>query len=164
MGTDSTYRLEAVCFDFKGTLIDHKSGQEPVPGTESLLTRLKEMGFILAVISRNPVSVVVDVLGPLMRFFKDRVYSSGGKGKRDCLIAFAKAHNIDALSTIAFIDDKPENLLPVARETDISVIGFAGSGKYPETRRACLENGIPFVETTADLAVLLHTMSNLRPG
>jgi hypothetical protein len=46
-----------------------------------------------------------------------------------------------------FVDDKPDNFVPVALDSDIDVIGFAGSGKYPESAEICKEQGIPYAES-----------------
>lgn len=156
MKPDKFSHFSAVCFDFKGTLIDHQSGRDIIGGMPSLLKTLKAQGLILAVVSRNPTAVVTDALGPLAGYFKDRVYSSGGKGKLGCLRGFAADHRIDHLADIAFVDDKADNLIPVFEDTDIAVIGFRGSGKYPQTRNICRQRGIPFAETVDELAALLQ--------
>jgi hypothetical protein len=56
---------------------------------------------------------------------------------------------------IAFVDHKPDNILPVAQESNIYVIGFRGSGKYPEARDVCSEQGIVFAEDAEELEKLL---------
>lgn len=146
---------DAVCFDFKGVLLDHRTDSTLIAGMENLLKTLEDRGTILSVISQNPVSIVKEKLGPVKQFFGSHIHSSGGQGKLKSLQAFARNCGIDDLCKIAFIDDKPDNLLPVARETDVYVIGFQGSGKYPQTLGICKEEEIPFADTVEALETLL---------
>lgn len=154
--------IGAACFDFKGVLIDHRSGGQPIAGMPPLLKALKSHGFLLAVISRNPVAVVSERLGALATLFGGHIYSSGGRDKLSCLITFARTVDIRDLAHIAFVDDKSDNLLPIAKATPVRVIGFKGSGKYPQARRVCRANHIPFVEHVKDLQNLLLPRGILR--
>jgi FMN phosphatase YigB (HAD superfamily) len=147
--------LIAVCFDFKGVVMDHRQTGKALAGMLTLLQDLALRHIRLSLISRNPVAVVRKSLGKMAPLFGDHVYSGGGSGKLACIRQFAEQIGIDDLSRIAFVDDKPNNILPVARESNVYVIGFRGSGKYPLTRQACLDEGIPFAETVDELTELL---------
>jgi len=145
----------AVCFDYRGTLIDHKRDQDLVPGMEKLLSGLKRKKIPMALVSRFPTDELTKRLGRLKEYFGENVYSGGGKAKLDCIIAFAQKLGIDDLSRIVFIDDKPDNFVPVAKGSDVFVIGFKGSGKYLYADSACKEIGIPFAGTAEELEDLL---------
>jgi FMN phosphatase YigB (HAD superfamily) len=148
-------QLSAVCFDYRGTLLDHKNDHKLVPGVENLLSRLKDKKIPTALISRFPEEELIKQLGTLKEYFEDHVFSGGGKEKLDRIKSFAQKLSIDDLSRIAFIDDKPENFIPVAKGSNVFVIGFKGSGKYPDAERVCKELGIPFAEKADDLENLL---------
>lgn len=147
--------LKAVCFDFRGVLLDHKTNKEFVPGMEGLLRTLKNRDLVLGLISRFPKEILVSMLGQMRRFFGNDIYSSGGQGKFDCIKALAKKHGIGSMARIAFVDDKPDNLLPVSQTSKVYVIGFLGSGRYPEARDACRTHGIAFAEDVEELRALL---------
>jgi hypothetical protein len=83
----------------------------------------------------------------LEKYFGEHIYSGGGKEKLECILQFAEKLGIKKLSRIVFVDDKPDNFVPVALDSDIDVIGFAGSGKYPESAEICKEQGIPYAES-----------------
>ena len=147
--------LKAVCFDFRGVILDHKTNEHMVPGMERLLSTLKKNGIRLALISRFPKEVLTEMLGPVQKFFGPHVYSSSEHGKLACIKEFARECDTDDLAQIAFVDDKPDNLLPVARQSPVRSIGFLGSGKYPQARDICFEEGIPYAESVEELEVLL---------
>ncbi len=138
--------LKAVCFDYKGVILDHRPGKDMVPGMMTLLEKLKDKGLKLALISRFPREILLGEIGALKRFFGDHVYSGGGRGKLTRIREFADNIGVHDLSRVAFVDDKPSNILPASRESDVFVIGFKGSGKYPESRDVCVGNTIPFAE------------------
>lgn len=145
----------AVCFDYRGTLLDHTSDRKLVPGMENLLAQLKHKKIPMALISRFPTDELIKRLGDLKEYFGEHIYSGGGKAKLDCIQKFAKKLSIDDLSKIVFIDDKPDNFIPVAEESNVFVIGFRGSGKYPHAESSCEKLGIPFATTAEDLENLL---------
>ena len=145
----------AVCFDFKGVVMDHRRAGRVVDGMRTLLEELHHRGVCLALISRNPVDLVRSTLGPLTTLFGDHIYSGGGSGKLACIREFAQQEGFGDLGRIAFVDDKPANLLPVAAGSPVFVVGFRGSGKYPHTRKACMTKGIPFTESVVQLRTLL---------
>ena len=87
----------------------------------------------------------------MQSFFGEHIYTGGGEGKLTCILKFATVCGIHDLEKIAFVDDKPDNILPVAKGSKVYVIGFGGSGKYPQTRDFCLEKGIVFAGSVADL-------------
>jgi hypothetical protein len=122
---------------------------------EQLLEKLKRKGLGLALVSRFPAEVVTERLGGLKQFFAGNVYSGGGQGKLECIREFAGTCGIADLADIAFVDDKPDNILPVAKGSDVYAIGFRGSGKYPQTRDLCDEKGIAFAEDAQALESLL---------
>jgi FMN phosphatase YigB (HAD superfamily) len=148
-------QFRAVCFDYRGTLIDHKSDHKLVPGMENLLSKLKDKKIPIALISRFPIEELIKQLGTLKEYFGDHVFSGGGKEKLDLIKSFAQKLSIDELSQIVFIDDKPENFVPIAKGSNVFVIGFKGSGKYPDAEGVCKELGIPFAEKADDLENLL---------
>jgi FMN phosphatase YigB (HAD superfamily) len=149
-----TMMPEAVCFDYRGTLIDHRTNRE-IPGMVALLEQLREARILLAVVSRFPSHLLEERLERLKAYFGNHVFSSSEGTKLDCIRTFAAGIDCSDLKRICFVDDKPANLLPVARKSDIRVIGFAGSGKYPETASACRDAGIPFADSAKRLAQLL---------
>jgi ATP-dependent protease Clp ATPase subunit len=148
-------QLSAVCFDYRGTLLDHTNDQDIVSGMENLLAGLKNKKIPIALISRFPKEELIKRLGALKKYFENNVYSGGGKAKLDCIKAFARTLSINDFSRIAFIDDKPDNFVPIAKDSDVFVIGFKGSGKYPHAENVCKELGIPFALTARDLENLL---------
>ena len=152
--------LEAVCFDFRGVILDHKTNENVLPGMEGLLRTLKVKGLRLSVISRFPAEIVIGRLGPMQRFFGAHIYSGGGLGKLDRIREFANKCGIDDLARIAFVDDKPDNIVPVAQESDVYVIGFRGSGKYPKASHICRDQGIAFAEDIEGLRKLLLEQRN----
>jgi hypothetical protein len=147
--------LVAVCFDYRGVILDHKTDKDILPGMENLLGALQSKGLAIALISRFPVEILMNRLGPIQRFFGSNVFSGGGQGKLDCIREFARKQGINDLAKIAFIDDKPDNILPVAKESEVYVIGFAGSGKYPKAPTICRDHGIVFVQEVKELETLL---------
>ncbi len=148
-------KFRAVCFDYRGTLLDHHSDHDLVQDMETLLIKLKEHSVPMALVSRFPVTELSKRLGVLKEYFGEHLYSGGGKAKLDCIKDFAKNLSIDDLAQIAFIDDKPENFIPVAKGSNVFVIGFKGSGKYPNTDIICKEQGIVYADTAQDLEKLL---------
>ncbi len=147
--------LEAVCFDLRGVILDHKTDKKFLPGMEELLKALRVKGLKLAIVSRFPCESVIERLGSMQQYFGDNIYSGGGQGKLDCIREFAKKCGISDLAKIAFVDDKPDNILPVAQRSDTYAIGFRGSGKYPSARQICKDRGLPFAESVKDLENLL---------
>lgn len=148
-------KISAVCFDYRGTILDHKSDRDLVPGMENILSALKKENIPMALVSRFPKDVLEKRLGSLKKYFGENIYSGGGKGKLECIIKFAKKIGIKDFSQIVFIDDKPDNLVPVSRESDIFVIGFAGSGKYPGVGVICRERRIAYAESVEILKRML---------
>ncbi len=146
--------LDAVCFDFRGTLIDHRT-DAPIPEMLDVLERLSGEGVRLAVVSRFPEHQLQERLGRLSAYFGDRVYSSSQSDKLTCLRQLAADHGITDLSAICFVDDKPANLIPVAEASSIRVIGFRGSNKYPETAAACKQRNIPYAGSVDALARII---------
>lgn len=147
--------LKAVCFDFRGVVLDHRTNKSFVPGIESLLRTLQTRHIALALVSRFPAEILLGLLGPMGRFFGKHLYSGGGRGKLDGIKEFAQEAGIDNLAQIAFVDDKPENILPVSQGSKVYVIGFRGSGKYPEARDACRDRAVPYAENVGELRGLL---------
>jgi len=146
--------IKAVCFDYRGTLVDHRTDQA-FPEMVALLGRLHKRGLRLALVSRFPAHLLEERLGGLKALFGAYVFSSSESDKLSCIRQFAADLGIDDLSGICFVDDKPANLLPVARKSTIRAIGFAGSGKYPETAGVCKDAGIPFADSPARLEQLI---------
>jgi FMN phosphatase YigB (HAD superfamily) len=144
----------AVCFDYRGTLIDHRTGRA-FPEMVALLQRLEQKGLQLALVSRFPAALLEERLGDLKVYFGKYVFSSSESDKLSCILQFAADLGIEDLSRICFVDDKPANLLLVARKSTIRAIGFAGSGKYPETAGVCKEAGIPVADSPARLEQLI---------
>jgi phosphoglycolate phosphatase-like HAD superfamily hydrolase len=93
--------LKAVCFDFRGVILDHKTNKEIVPGIERLLRALKAKGIMLALVSRFPAEILRGMLGPIHRFFESDIYSAGDSGKLACIKEFARKLNIKNLAEIA---------------------------------------------------------------
>lgn len=148
-------KLLAVCFDYRGTLINHTDDQEFVQGMRNLLFLLKNKNIPMALISRFPVEILIKKIGNISEYFNQHIYSGGGKEKLDCIKTFAKSLRIEDLSHIAFIDDKPDNFIPVANNSDVFVIGFEGSGKYPHGKIICKENNIAYATTSDELKTIL---------
>lgn len=146
---------EGVCFDYRGTLVDHRTDGDSVPGMEALIAHLRERHVRMALISRFPVDVLRERLGTLTPYFGEDIFTGGGPGKLAAIRRFARKYGIEDLSRIAFIDDKPDNLLPVTDGSDVFVIGFRGSGKYAETESVCKDRGIAFAEDAGKLERLL---------
>ncbi len=147
--------LSAVCFDYRGTLIDHSDEQKLVPGMENLLDFFEGKNIGMALVSRFPADILMDRLGHLRKYFNKYVYSGGGKEKLDCIKIFARTLKIDDLSQMAFIDDKPDNFVPVATHSDVFVIGFKGSGKYSGSEAICEKETIAFAKSSGDIKKLL---------
>ncbi|MFO8084847.1 MAG: hypothetical protein R6U27_11075 [Desulfobacterales bacterium] len=147
--------LSAICLDYRGTLVDHNNEQELVSGMGNLLDAFKEKNVPMALISRFPADILIERLGSLKKYFKTHIYSGGGKEKLNCIKIFAQKLQVDDLSQIAFIDDKPNNFLPVSKKSDIFVIGFKGSGKYPDAENICREEKIAFAKTSHDIKNIL---------
>jgi FMN phosphatase YigB (HAD superfamily) len=143
-----------VCFDFRGVLLDHRTNEDILPGMRELLDALKERGVRLAVVSRFPLEVL---RGRIEEHAISGVslFSSSGRTKLDCIKELANGWGIEDLGSIAFIDDKPENLLSVSQGSWVHVIGFLGSGKYLQARDVCLEHGIPYAENAKELKEML---------
>lgn len=144
----------AVCFDFAGVLVDHRN-LEPLAEMVELVKALHSGGCYLAIVTRYPEEKVKQHLGKeILRFFC-RVLSApaGGREKLERIRDFARECGIEDLSRVAFVDDKPENVVAVAG-SGVRAIGFRGSGKY-EASRACNEAGIPFAATADELRKLL---------
>jgi len=148
-------KLEAVCFDYRGVLLDHRTNQDILPGMEELLNALKEKGMRMAIVSRLPLDVLKEQIESLFPAFGGELRSSSGRTKFDCIRELADGWGINDLERISFIDDKPENLFPVWQHSRIHVIGFGGSGKYPQAHDMCLKEGIPFAESAKELKHLL---------
>ena len=121
----------------------------------ALLDLLEKRRVRLAVVSRLPAHLLKERLGRLKAYFGTNVFSSSRGTKLDCILAFAAGIDCSDLSRICFVDDKPANLLPVARESGIRVIGFKGSSKYPETSCECNNAGIPFAGSAGQLEKLI---------
>ena len=109
----------------------------------------------MAIVSRFPIDVLKEQIESLLPVFGGEPRSSSGRTKLDCIRELADGWEIDDLERISFIDDKPENLLAVSRHSKIHVIGFRGSGKYPESRDICLKEDIPFAGSVEELKHLL---------
>lgn len=148
-------KIQAVCFDFRGVILDHRTDRKLLPGMVRILKKLSTRGVRLAVVSRFPAEIVKELLGSLEQFFGSNIFSGGGQGKLDCIRQFARKCGIDDLAKIAFVDDKPANLLPVAHDCEVYVIGFRGSVKYPEARFICYDEGIGYAEDVDQLENLL---------
>lgn len=153
---------EAVCFDFRGVIVDHRNDKDLIPGIDKLLNRLKDRGLRLAIVSSFPSQFVRDRLDSLQGYFDDNIFSGSGKEKLDHIKKFAEKYGIGDISKVAFVDDKPENLLAVAQHSGVYVIAFRGSGKYPPTPDVCKERGIPFAETIEDLEQLLSVQTDSK--
>ncbi len=148
-------KIAAVCFDYRGTVLDHRSDRELVAGMEEILSGLLEKNIPMALVSRFPVDVLNERLARLERYFGENVYSGGGKGKLECIRQFAEKLGIEDLSRIAFVDDKPANFVPVAEGSGAFVIGFAGSGKYSDAADVCREKKIAYADSVPALKGML---------
>lgn len=148
-------KFNAVCFDYRGVLLDHRTNRDILPGMKELLKALEERGMRLAIVSRFPLDALNDQVESLLPAFGGNLCSSSGRTKLDCIIELAREWRIENVEEIAFIDDKPENILSVWRHSNIRVIAFRGSGKYPHCREICLQEGISFVESVEGLELLL---------
>jgi len=147
--------LVAACFDFRGVIVNHENDRGLIPGIENLLRDLKARGTSLVVISSFGPEFVRARLGQLGALFDGRIYCASEEGKLQVILQHARGCDIADLSQVAFIDDKPENLLPAAKSA-VKVIGYLGSGKYKANApSACQANGIPFASTIAELRLLL---------
>jgi FMN phosphatase YigB (HAD superfamily) len=128
----------AVCFDYRGTLVDHRTDRV-FPEMAALLKRLQQKGIRLAVVSRFPAHLLEEQLGDLKAYFGAYVFSSSKSDKLSCIRQFAADIGAEDLARICFVDDKPANLLPVDRESTIRAIGFAGRNSicifWPEPTR-----------------------------
>lgn len=136
-------KLKAVCFDYRGVLLDHRTNRDILPGMEELLKALKEKGMRMAIVSHFPLDVLKEQIESLLPVFGEELRSSSGRTKLDCIRELADGWGINDLERISFIDDKPENLFSVWQHSKIHVIGFRGSCKYPQARDMCLKEGIP---------------------
>jgi hypothetical protein len=146
--------IKAVCFDFNGVIFHHET-KTCLPGIDLLLLNLQSQGIHLGLASRIPADIVSEKLGPLKPLFAGHVFSGGGEGKLTCVTQFAKVVGIEHLHRMAFVDDKPDNLLPVALKSDVKVIGFKGSGKYPEALGVCEDHGLAYASDLDELEALL---------
>lgn len=146
---------QAVCFDYRGVLLDHRTNRDIIQGMEQVLKGLEERRMRLAIVSRFPLDVLKDQVDRLLPEFQGDLRSSGGRTKLECIRELADGWGIADLERISFIDDKPENLISVWQSSKIQVIGFRGSGKYPQSRDICLKEGIPFAENVEELKDLL---------
>lgn len=144
----------AVCFDFAGVLVDHRN-LEPLPEMLELVKALHSDGRYLAIVTRYPEEKVEQHLDKeCLRFFcRVLAAPAGGGEKLDRIRDFARECGVDDLSKVAFVDDKPENLVAVAG-SGVRAVGFRGSGKY-DAARVCKEVGIPFAATVDELRKLL---------
>jgi hypothetical protein len=149
--------IQAVCLDFNGVIYHHES-RKFLPGMNSLLFNLQAEGLHLGLASRIPPDIVSEKLGHLRPLFGNHIYSGGGEGKLLCIFKFADGIGVKNLNQIAFVDDKPANLLPVAANSVVRVIGFKGSGKYPEAPEVCLNNGISYAGNINDLENMLFNL------
>ena len=148
-------KIEAVCFDYRGTVMDHRGEEKLVAGMGEILAELREKNVPMALVSRFPADVLKERLGELEMYFKENVYSGGGKGKLECVKEFAGRLGIGDLGRIAFVDDKPDNFVPVADLSDVYVIGFAGSGKYSDAADVCRKKKIAYADSASTLARML---------
>jgi phosphoglycolate phosphatase-like HAD superfamily hydrolase len=146
--------IKAVCFDFNGVICHHES-KEFLTGIERLLLELHAKALYLGIASRIPVDMVAEKLDHLRPLFESHIYSGGGKGKLACIENLAQDTDIQHLSQIAFVDDKPDNLLPVANNSNARVIGFRGSGKYPHALNVCRDHGLQYANDVNELKKLL---------
>jgi len=148
-------KFKAVCFDYRGVLLDHRTNRDILPGMDELLKALQEKGMRMAIVSRFPLDVLREQIESLLPMFEGELRSSSARTKLDCIRELADSWEIDDLEKISFIDDKPENLFSVWQYSQIHVIGFRGSCKYPQARDMCLKEGIPFAESVIELKHLL---------
>ncbi|HYA43530.1 MAG TPA: hypothetical protein VEF34_19675 [Syntrophobacteraceae bacterium] len=148
-------QLKGVCFDYRGVLLDHRTDRDILLGMEELLETLKKKGTRMAIVSRFPLDVLKEGIESLLPVFGGEFRSSSGRTKLECIRELAEGWEIDDLEGISFIDDKPENLVSVRQYSKVHVIGFRGSGKYPQSRDLCLNEGIPFAESVEELKHLL---------
>ncbi len=159
MATSSVHsgrlNLKAVCFDFRGVLLDHRTNQDILPGMEELLKEIREKGIRIAIVSRFPLDVLKEQIENLLPEFDGDLRSSSTRTKLDCIKELVDTWKIDDPELVTFIDDKPENLSSVWQHSKIRVIGFRGSGKYPQSRDMCLKEGIPFAENVEERGHLL---------
>jgi phosphoglycolate phosphatase-like HAD superfamily hydrolase len=147
---------ELVCFDFSGVLADHQDRSVLIPGVEKLVTDLASEGTVLAIVSGFPPAFVSSRLGKIKDYFKENVHKGVGEGKLKRIQEIAKKYDIADLSRIIFIDDKPDNLIPISETSEARVIGFLGSGKYRNRAfRECKKRGIPFAQTISQLREFL---------
>ncbi len=144
-------KLKAVCFDYRGVLLDHRTDLDILPGMKELLEILKKKGIRMAIVSRFPLDLLEEQVENLLPVFGGDLRSSSGRTKLDCIRELVDAWEIDNPESVSFIDDKPENLFSVRNHSKIRVIGFCGSGKYPQSRDMCLKDGIPFAENVDEL-------------
>ncbi len=153
--TTTRGRLGAVCFDFRGVVVDHQNDTDFIPGMSNLIEKLYSNSVKLAAVSSFSPQFVKTRLGKVATLFDGNFFQGSEEGKLDQIKLFAKQQGIKDLAEIAFIDDKPANLLPVAQRSSVLVIGFKGSGKYPEAAETCKKIGVPYAENAAQLETLL---------
>jgi HAD superfamily phosphatase (TIGR01681 family) len=147
--------IKAVVFDVRGVIVSHLNDRDIIPGIVKLLNKLKDNEIILAIVSSFSVHSVKEMVGDIKAFFDDNIYSGSRLGKLNKIIEFAKKVNID-LSEIAFIDDKPNNLEPVKKNSEVFTIGFKGSGKYKlEIQDCCKQIKIPYADNINELEEII---------
>jgi len=71
-------KLKAVCFDYRGVLLDHRTNRDILPGMEDLLKTLKEKGMRTAIVSRFPLDVLKEQIASLLPVFGGELRSSSG--------------------------------------------------------------------------------------
>ncbi|TYQ16883.1 UNVERIFIED_CONTAM: haloacid dehalogenase-like hydrolase [Acetivibrio alkalicellulosi] len=147
------YKPLAVCFDFNGVIVDHRS-KKTINGMEELIKDLHDNHVLLAIVSGSSSKIINRYLDKdLTTFFKRIFYSNKmNGGKIGCIKTFALEYGLD-LVDIAFVDDKPINLKQLACSSAY-VIGFARSGKYP-TAQECYNLSIPVASSVEELSRLL---------
>lgn len=151
--------IKAVCFDFRGVIVDHRNDRDLIPGIDEMIKELKGKGLRLAVVSSFPEEMVRKGLGDLQSSF-DGIYHGSKGGKLECIKKFAENLGIPS-SKVAFIDDKPDNFLPA--KSEVYVIAFRGSGKYEKkAQEACKKSGIPYAKDIEELKKLLFAKIKTR--
>lgn len=147
--------LELVCFDLRGVIVDHNDDKSVVPGMRELIGDLADRGNKLAIVSSFPPDYVARHLEELQCHFADRILFGSGASKLDAIRAVAATLNIHE-SKVAFVEDKPNNLVPVSQNSSVRVIGFLGSGKYRDSlQKCCDERGLHFACSVEQLRSLL---------
>ena len=149
--------MELVCLDLMGTLLDHRSG-EGLPSMARFLQVLQKE-VAVHVVSRFSVAhtrKLLDQAG-LLRLGKTDLPCHHAKDTAARVRCFEKLLAEPGVSSGTWVDNKPENLwaLHAALGRKVRMVGFTGSGQYPDLGPVCAALDARFGLSTWDLGAIL---------